>query len=164
MPLIARIPHDHTIRGFRNAARMRFGEATRLVASGDRLAGVYLCGYAAEMLLKAAYFRLSGKTPTDPITFSDIQDAKAEARGMYNVQWTGNLHDVTKWGELLVEKRTVIGQPYSLDFARELNTLLVRIYLNWRENIRYHVNRPRPVEVYSTFQATKWLFVMYRRL
>jgi hypothetical protein len=31
------------------------------------------------MLLKAAYFRLIGKSPTDPIAMKDLQDAKKHA-------------------------------------------------------------------------------------
>jgi hypothetical protein len=67
MALISRIPRYHTTRAFRTAARQRFEEAKRAAEVGDRLIGVYLCGYAAEMLLKAAYFRLIGKGMNDPI-------------------------------------------------------------------------------------------------
>ena len=64
MPLIARVTADHSIREFRNAAWRRYQEARRLAINGDRLAAIYLWGYAAEMLLKAAYFRLVGWSPT----------------------------------------------------------------------------------------------------
>jgi hypothetical protein len=64
MPLIARIPTDHTIREFRAAAGLRYREGQRLALTGNRLTAIYLWGYAAEMLLKAAYFRLRSWSTT----------------------------------------------------------------------------------------------------
>jgi HEPN domain-containing protein len=67
MPLVQRIhSRPHTIAEFRRAATLRYREAVRLAVAGDRLAAIYLSGYAAEMLLKAAYFRLTGKKLHDP--------------------------------------------------------------------------------------------------
>jgi hypothetical protein len=60
MPLLDRLGTEHTIRQFRSAVRWRYTEAACLHATNNRLARIYLCGYAAEMLLKAASFRLRG--------------------------------------------------------------------------------------------------------
>jgi hypothetical protein len=79
MPLIARVPRDHSIHEFRAAAGLRYWEARRLAIAGDRLAAIYLWGYTAEMLLKAAYFRLRGWLPTQSITLVDLQNAKSYA-------------------------------------------------------------------------------------
>jgi hypothetical protein len=75
MPFLDRIPEYHTTHRFRAAARLRFQEARRAAGAGDRLVGIYLCGYAAEMQLKAAYFGLKGLKPSDPITMDDLRDA-----------------------------------------------------------------------------------------
>src|SRR5437899_1926081 len=100
MPLLNRLPSNHTIREFRIAAALRYREATHLATAGDRLAAIYLCGYAAEMLLKAAYFRLLGKSPVEAITLHDIQDAKQYATTFLGVSWIGNLHSLPSWGDL----------------------------------------------------------------
>lgn len=114
MPLIARIAQDHTVREFRAAAGLRYREAQRLAVAGDRLAAIYLWGYAAEMLLKAAYFRLRGWLPTQPITMTDIRDARNYAITTLQIAWPQpNLHDLSRWRALLVEERKHQLLPYS---------------------------------------------------
>jgi hypothetical protein len=164
MPLIARLPAYHTIREFRAAATLRYHEATRLATGGDRLAAIYLCGYAAEMLLKAAYFRLVGKGPNDSVTMADIQNGKHYANTTLGLGWATNLHDLTRWGQLLIEDRKYRHLPYAAAFARSLTARLQRIYLNWREHLRYHANRPHQGEVATTLQAVFWLLGQYRFL
>ena len=164
MPLIRRISRAHTIGKFRSAARQRFEEAKRSATAGDRLAGIYLCGYAAEMLLKAAYFRLRGRMPGDSITIRDLNEAKGYATTKLGLGWGGNLHDLTGWANLLVEERTIRGTPYRPGFRRSLVQQVNALHSNWREDLRYHSNRPRPAEVAVTFQAVAWIKSNYPSL
>jgi hypothetical protein len=161
--LISRIPRDHTTRDFRLAARQRFEEAKRSAAVGDRLIGVYLCGYAAEMLLKAAYFRFIGKKLTDPINMNDMRLAKGRANTP-GIAWGRNFHDLPSWKELLIEERRIHGSSCSPSFGGSFNVGVANIHANWREDIRYHTNRPRVGEVSSTFQAAAWLMTNYPSL
>jgi len=55
--LIDRSQPDN-IREFRVSARQRYHDGLALAGTGNRTASIYLWGYAAEMLLKAAYFAL----------------------------------------------------------------------------------------------------------
>lgn len=118
MPLVARLAGHHTIQEFRAAATLRYKEARRLIVAGDRLAGIYLAGYAVEMLLKAAYFRLKGRGPVDPITMADLNDARKHAIKDRGLNWPGNLHDLTRWRALLIEERKHLGNPYAAAFVR----------------------------------------------
>ncbi len=164
MALIARISQSHSIRDFRKAARLRFHEARRAVEAGDLLIGIYLAGYAAEMILKATYFQIAGWKPTDAITLQDLQTAKADAMTL-GIAWKGrNLHDVTQWAELLIQKRKVQGTPYSKELASSLVGQVARLYSNWRETLRYHGNRPRVAEVVVTLEAVEWLLINASRL
>src|SRR5438105_6456634 len=118
MPLIARLSPHHTIREFRAAAGLRFREGRRLALAGDRLAAIYLWGYTAEMLLKAAYFRLRGWLPSQPITMIDIRNARQYAMTTLHLAWPQNLHDLSRWRELLVEERKHQLLPYLWVFLR----------------------------------------------
>ena len=159
MALIARIAPSHSVRDFRRAARTRFNEAERAVEVGDRLIGIYLAGYSAEMILKAAYFQAAGWKPTDPISFQDLQGAKQKAINL-GVAWNrGNLHDLTRWAEFLIQDRAVAGVPYPRILSKGLVVQTTRLDRNWRESLRYHQNLPRPSEVAAVFEAVKWLFV-----
>src|SRR5436190_1788620 len=141
MPLIARIRPSHSIREFRTAARLRYQEGRRLAVAGDRLAAIYLWGYSAEMLLKAAYFRLKGWLPANPISMTDLTQARSYAVNHLGLQWSSNLHDLTRWRELLIEERKLRMIPYQAAFSRSLNARVNHIYLNWREHLRYRTNR-----------------------
>lgn len=164
MPLISRLPAHHSIREFRAAAGQRYREATHLAAAGDRLAATYLCGYAAEMLLKAAYFRLMGRGPAAAITMGDLQNARSYAITALGLPWGGNLHEIPRWAELLVEERRRRGAAYAPAFARSLTARVRRIYLNWREQLRYRANQPFVGEVGDTMRSVFWLLGQYRFL
>jgi hypothetical protein len=74
--LLARsIQAPETVGSFLAAADQRFKDAEALEAAGRRLGAVYLYGYAAEMLIKSAYFRVvrsaSGLPMAAPITHAD---------------------------------------------------------------------------------------------
>src|SRR3989442_1376717 len=101
MTLINRInrvaPADTIVR-FRAAARRRFAEAVHLATGGHRLASVYLWGYCGEMLLKSAYFRQRGWSPTSPITFADLRNARDRAISTHHLTWPQpNYHDLVRW-------------------------------------------------------------------
>jgi hypothetical protein len=166
MALIQRLglPKDHTIEEFRMAARLHFREASRLAVAGDRLAAIYLGGYAAEMLLKAAYFRLAGKGPAAPISTQEMYNARSYAKATLGVAWADKLHDLTGWTALLVEERRLRGAPYSWTLARDLLAHTQRIYLNWREYLRYRPNRPYQGETAAVLQGVQWLLGQYRFL
>lgn len=164
MALIARIIGDHTVRDFQAAATLRYHEARRLAISGDRLTAIYLWGYTTEMLLKAAYFRLTGWSLTQPITLADLHHAKNHANAVLGLGWGTNLHDLSRWKDLLVEERKRRALPYTWAFTRSLNARVKQVYLNWREHLRYRTNRPYLGEMSQTFQAVSWLLGQYRYL
>jgi hypothetical protein len=139
------------------AASLRYNEARRL-------ASIYLGGYAAEMLLKAAYFRLAGWGLADPITLTDLGNARKHATTVLGLSWPENLHDLLRWRDLLIEERKRIGSPYAAAFVRGFSAQVKRIYLNWREYLRYHTNRPYQGEVNRTLQAVRWLQGQFRYL
>lgn len=164
MPLIERLSKDDTIHEFKAAAQLRLKEAFRLGAADDRLGAIYLAGYAVEMLLKAAYFRLEGKAHDAPISKKDMEKAKNDAKTILNVAWVGALHNLNGWTELLVQDRMIRGKPYSRKLARALQAYTKRIYLNWRETLRYKANRPYRGEVTAVLLGAKWLLGHYRYL
>ena len=102
------------------------------------------------MLLKAAYFRLAGWGPTDSVALADLQQARQYAATTLGLVWPGNLHDLPRWAALLVEDRKHRNVPYSVPFARSLNARVKQVYLNWREQLCYRVNRPYRGEVSGT--------------
>ena len=58
-----------SIREFRSAGRQRFDDGLALAAVGRRTGAIYLWGYAAEMILKSAYFSVVGLDESAEITW-----------------------------------------------------------------------------------------------
>ena len=165
MPLAARANNRrHTVVALRAAAGARYREASQLEVAGRRLAAIYLFGYAAEMLLKAAYFRLAGWLPTVQITVGHMNAAKTQATGTYGLSWPGNLHDLPGWSRLLIHERGVRGAAFPFAFRNQLQARVNRIYLNWRESLRYHDMTPYAGEVIGVRTAVNWLLAQYPRL
>src|SRR5438132_12581385 len=54
-----------SIREFRASAGQRYDDGLALAGTGNRTAAIYLWGYVAEMILKAAYFSLLGLAEHD---------------------------------------------------------------------------------------------------
>ncbi len=92
------------IAEFRAAAHERFDDAEPLQAAGRRSAAIYLYGYSAEMLLKAACFSAAGFTRSQQITLVDLSNVRQLAKRASR-QWPGNLHDISAWANSLVNLR-----------------------------------------------------------
>lgn len=165
MPLVDRVTtRPHTVRAFRAAAGARFREGVKLAVADRPLGAVYLFGYAAEMLLKAAYFRLAEWAANEEIALDHVGDARRHAVQNLEVRWAGNLHDLGAWAELLIRDRTRRGQPYPRPFSRRLRARVSRLYANWRESLRYHDARPFAGELASIRESAAWLLTRFQDL
>lgn len=151
-----------SIREFRAAAKMRFDEGLSLATSGHRMGAVYLWGYTAEMVVKAAYFSLSGLALNDIITWSaHIQPAIAKGIGI-GIYWPpqGKGHNVRAWAELLVAERALSpATSYQPALALSVQKHGQRIESLWRETLRYHKNQAYLFEMTQLREATEWFLV-----
>ncbi len=151
------------ISEFRTAARQRFDDALALSAAGRRTGAIYLWGYTAEMILKAAYFSFLGLTETDPISWNkDLKAAIDRGRSMFRIAWPreGAGHNVRAWAELLVaERASTAPAAYAGSWGRDVQKQGQRIYEVWRETLRYHKNFACLYEMRQARQAAEWFWV-----
>ena len=114
------------VREFRAAARQRFDDGLALAAAGRRAGAIYLWGYSAEMILKAAYFTLTGIAETTTLTMGGhINPAINRGRNVLGIVWLqqGQGHNVRAWAELMVaERAAMVGATYAPDIARAVQT------------------------------------------
>lgn len=157
--LVRRCQPD-SIQEFGAAAHQRFLDGISAAASERRTAAIYLWGYAAEMVLKAAYFRVIGFATTQAITFPDLQAAINQGK-ILGIPWPtkGQGHNVRAWAQLLVTWRaTTPGWSYPpLSFGLQVlarGQLFERL---WIESLRYHKNTAYLFEVTQIREATEWL-------
>ncbi len=133
-----------------------------LAAAGFRTGAIYLWGYTAEMILKAAYFSLIGRAESAALTWrGDILPA-IEAGKLMKIAWPkpGQGHNVRAWSELLIaEHAATPGAAYPPLFGREVQACGQRIGQLWSESLRYHKNQAYWYEVNQVREATEWLLV-----
>lgn len=150
------------IREFRASARQRFDDALALAAAGRRTGAIYLWGYCAEMLLKAAYFAVIGVADTDPITWNgDIVPGINRRRITFHIVWPhpGQGHNVRAWSELLVLERVALAMGFPRRFEREVQRQGQRVGQIWSETLRYHKNLAYLHEVTQVREAAEWFLV-----
>lgn len=162
--LLGRCQPD-SILEFRLAARERLADGRAAAAAGRRTAAVYLFGYAAEMTLKAGYFNAIGFPPAQVITAGNLRGAAASAPS-FGFLWTGNLHSLSSWSELLVRTR---GRTPGLSYPdpRFGDAVLRQVRPlegTWAETLRYHRNVAYAHEVDLLEQAAGWLLANARLL
>jgi len=126
-----------TIQGFEAASEEKYEDGFNLMATASPGNGIYLMGYAAEMLLKAAYFRVIGLAATVPITRQHLRNARAEAAILGVVPDDEQFHNVAFWGEIVIKKRTQQARALSPVLADGLEQSTKRLSQNWYVEMRY---------------------------
>ena len=134
------------IAEFRAAARKRFDEAETLATNEHRLGGIYLCGYAAEMTVKAAYFSFIGFALHDPISIADMKAAASKGSSVLGTPVFPNLHHVECWARLLIAERVAAAKAYPARFVVGLLKASQTVQRHWRETLRYRKNQAYPFD------------------
>jgi hypothetical protein len=148
-----------SINGYRRAVVERRSDVHALISQQRRTAAIYLCGYIAEMILKAAYFNVIGLAGDDEITTGRFREAQ-ETSDSLGLTWDGNYHNLLAWAELIVQLRQVTpNQEYpDPDFGTMLLNECATIQSLWNVFLRYRPNQATEGELQQVFQAMEWLF------
>jgi hypothetical protein len=150
---------------FHIAAQTRCHDALLLAEHGASAAAIYFWGYAVEMLLKAAYFRLIGYTSQQVIALADLRRAVKFGQLQFKVPFAHRLHDIDSWARLLIEQRRHLHRPYSsAGFAAAVHIQAQIVHQRWREFIRYKPNVPYRHEVERVGEAANWFVNAAHRL
>lgn len=154
-----------SIREFRASALRRYQEGISLSIAGReyRTGAIYLWGYAAEMTLKAAYFRLLGLAETVVIGWgANILPAINRRRTVLGVVWpvSGQGHNVRAWADLLIaERAAMLGAAYAPVFGLQVQECGQNIGTLWSETLRYHKNVAYLYELRRVQDGVEWLLV-----
>ena len=149
-----------SVAEFTAAARVRFDDGVSLNSRGRRTGAIYLWGYTAEMLLKAAYFRAIGFNVTRQITLGDLRNAVNLAPSL-GVIWVGNFHSVLSWSRLLVARR---GTAIGVRFRSRVLSAGAAVQRSWNETLRYHKNQAYAYELRQVETRVSWLLTNSARL
>ena len=155
--------HPDSIREFQAAARERYNDALAMAGCGRRTGAMYLWGYTAEMVIKAAYFSLIGIAETHPLSWSvELRGAINRGRTQFHIAWPpkGEGHNVRAWAELLIAARAIsTTTAYSTRLALDVQSHGQRIGQLWTETLRYRKNFAYIFEMRQVRQAAEWFLV-----
>jgi hypothetical protein len=143
---------------YRTAAALRYREGLSLAESGYRTAAIYLWGYVAESLLKAAILELQGFRESQTVQVADLFRLKQQAQQQLSVSWgRGNLHDIASWAFALIEYRRSRNLPYATPFvAARVLQHANNIHARWNESLRYKTNRAFFHEAKTVAMSAHW--------
>jgi hypothetical protein len=156
MPIRNRLRDGETIQDYTLAVPQRYLEGLQLMVEGYPGAGIYLMGYAAEMLLKLAYFLYTGAGPADAVG-PRLGPARHQARALGIQVLDEGYHSPRFWARLLLEQRRNDGLPLNNELEARLLNCADSLYSNWWVQMRYQPDVAREDEVAVFHQEVDWL-------
>jgi hypothetical protein len=157
MPILNSI-NGETIASFELSANEKYEVGFDSLAAGSLGTGVYLMGLAAEMLLKAAYFRCAGIAVNTPIGKGHLAAANNDAASLGVVAQPKQYHSLEFWKELLVKRRANDQRPLIAGVEASLNAATQKLNDNWEVGMRYQdVQGVQVSDLNDVFDAVTWL-------
>jgi hypothetical protein len=145
-----------TIEGFVLAAEQRHLEGLELTLARRYGAAVYLMGYAAEMLLKAACFRFDGAGPRDPVS-PLLAPARSWQRRYFPTIDPESYHSLKFWCNLLLHKRGLRRCPLSRGVRSRFARCVNRMYTVWWIEMRYRPDQAGLEEAQIMYNEVEWV-------
>jgi hypothetical protein len=147
-----------TVQDLELAAEARYWESISLLTEGHSHGGVYLLGYTAEMLLKAACFRFGAAPPTTPVV-GLLALCRARYVNLYaRSEPIEGYHNPLFWAELLIEDRRAQLKPLPATVEQQLLLVSGFVKDNWTVSMRYqHLPALPPQTLEEFLEAVGWL-------
>ena len=139
------------------AAEARFRDAEALLL-GERFAGcVYLLGFACEMWLKLAAFRLMGAGPVARVA-PMLGAARTWMAAHSPAIGHESYHSLQFWAQFVILRRAAQGRALPAEVAGALRHHVVRrLYEDWRVELRYRRVAVDERQAWRVYNDTSWL-------
>lgn len=148
-----------TILSFEASAHEKYEAGFELLANGVYGTGVYLMGLAAEMMLKAAYFRYIGIGQTVNIDKTHLTAAKNNATSLGVIAQPEQYHNLKFWSELIIKQRISDSKSLSVGIETTLNGYIQKLNDNWEIGMRYkdYQQGVQISDLNDVFDAVTWI-------
>lgn len=158
------MPTFDCIQEFEQAKADRLWDGMSLWLASREPGAVYVLGYAAEMAVKSAYFRLSGFTIVQPIGRHELNTARARASTLgVSAHWE-SFHSLRFWRDLLVAHRHAVARPLSSSVEASLRAAVDTIYDRWWIEMRYKRGYSTRTDLEQIAAAVDWIDKNYTTL
>lgn len=169
MALIKRQKPNDSIKKFELSAQHKYQAGLTLIANGDAATGIEQLGYAAEMLLKSAYFRFM-KTRiglvriTSVVTGQMLRNAAREGVRL-NIRYDPeSYHSLLFWALLLAAMRKDQAQSLPAEMEKEMLARMRDLHHLWMIEHRYQNKNYRSTDVARMYVHVTWLLENHEQL
>ena len=166
MPLVSRLASQETVGDMLLAANARYDEGLLLLDAGHRDGGIYLLGYAAEMILKTSFCRVDPTIP--PFITVRSRFAVAERHWIRNINTvlpSGYEHSILFWERVLPLERAARRKPaLGIVVSQTLSQCVRTVSGNWAVKMRYQPSIATAQEADDVRVAVSWLHDNQRTL
>lgn len=139
------------------SAEEKCDEALSLKKAGHYGAAIYLAGYAAEMLLKYAYMRLTGALPSESVE-TRLAPARYRAKHLMTVSVADeSYHSLVFWLQLLLEERRSMSRQLGAGVEQAFIKRVSHLYSDWWVEMRYRPDQATPMEAQQALEQASWL-------
>lgn len=160
----ALMPTFDCIQEYEQARSERLWDGMSLWSTSREPGAVYVLGYAAEIAVKCAYFRLSGFTIVQPIGHAELDAARARAHVLGVTTPREGFHSLRFWRDLLVEHRRAAARPLTPPTEASLSMAVNTIYDRWWIEMRYKRAYSSRMDLEQVASAVDWIDKNYTTL
>ena len=159
MPLLSRLAFPETVGDMLQASQARFEEGLVLIDAGHLDGGIYLLGYAAEMILKVAFCRMDTTVRPTVTVRSSFPDAVQCWRALFATPpRNGYEHNLIFWEAVLPQGRADQHKPpLGIVVAYTLSQCIKVVSDNWDVKMRYQPRMATGAEADEVRLAVVWL-------
>ncbi len=159
MALLNRLASQETISDMLLASNARYDEGLALLNAGYRDGGIYLLGYAAEMILKTSFCRVEPTVSPDVEVRSRFGIAERHwQRATGQLPPRGYEHNLKFWEFVLPPERAARRKsPLGIIVSQTLSKCVQSVAENWDVKLRYQSGGATIQESDSVFAAVKWM-------
>lgn len=158
MPLLRRLATQETIGDMLLASNARYDEGLALLDAGYRDGGIYLLGYAAEMILKTSFCRVESILSPDVEVRSRFSIAERHWERVTGQPPKGYEHSLKFWEFVLAPERAARRKPpLGIMVSQTLSKCVQVVAENWDVKMRYQSGDATTQEAESVRDAVKWM-------
>lgn len=147
---------QETLQDFELAAEEKYWEGAALLSAGHPAGGIYVLGYAAEMILKHAGFRTQGHRPGTVVS-ALFGPARQWMRTRPPSIQPENYHSLWFWMQYLRGMRRHWGRPLPVELDWELVRRVRELYQLWWVGMRYRPDQADAHEAAAAYDNVTWL-------
>lgn len=156
MPLRYLLKPEELVQDLELTADERLLEGLELLLHEHPGAGIYLLGYAAEMILKHAYFRLRGASPSHEVG-ALLTPARRFVEACHPGLPHEGYHSIWFWAVAIDEARVRMGRPLPGHLRAPFLSAGARLHGNWTVEMRYQPDVASEADARAVYDDVTWL-------